>query len=116
MGESRGRWSFRSLGFPAPELQWEVRTSSGLLVGICDWAWPKYGLLGEFDGRVKYGRLLRDGQEPGDAVFDEKKREDLLREETGWPMVRFVWRDYERPSEIGRRLDRWLPRFRDLPA
>lgn len=116
VGESRGRWSFRVLGFPAPELQWEVRSASGELLGISDWAWPEHGLLGEFDGRVKYGRLLRDGQDPGDAVFDEKLREDKMREATQFAMVRFIWRDFDRVQEIGHRLDRWLPRFREWPA
>jgi hypothetical protein len=47
-------------------------------------------VLGEFDGRVEYGRLLRPGQAPGDAVFEEKRREDALRDER-WGMVRWVW-------------------------
>ncbi len=42
--------------------------------------------MGEFDGRIKYGRLLRPGQEAGDAVFEEKRREDAIRDE-GWKVV-----------------------------
>ena len=84
VGESRSRYLFYSLGLPAPRLQFEVFDASGRLVGITDFAWPERGLLGEFDGKVKYGRLLRDGDEPGDAVFREKVREDSLREVTGW--------------------------------
>jgi hypothetical protein len=64
IGESRGRWIFRAIGIPAPELQHEVYDSTGTLVGITDWWWERFGLLGEFDGRVKYGRLLRHGQDP----------------------------------------------------
>lgn len=116
VGESRGRWLFRSLGFPAPELQWEVRNDEGELIGTTDWAWPEHGLLGEFDGMVKYGRLLRPGQKPGDAVVDEKRREDLLREITQFSMVRLVWRDYEHPLAVAERLSRWLPRYRDWSA
>ncbi|KRB79593.1 hypothetical protein ASE01_22955 [Nocardioides sp. Root190] len=112
VGESRGRWLFRLLGFPAPQLQWEVRDARGNLLGTCDWAWPEHKLLGEFDGKVKYGRLLRPGQSAGDAVHDEKIREDLLREETQFAMVRLTWRDYEHPAALGARLDRWLPRTR----
>jgi hypothetical protein len=62
-------------------------------------------VVGEFDGRVKYGRLLRPGQDPGDAVFEEKRREDALRAED-WAVVRWTWADVERPG----RLSRWLQR------
>lgn len=116
VGESRGRWWFRELGFPAPELQWEVRDAKGELVGICDWAWPQHKLLGEFDGKVKYWRYLRPGQKPEDAVFEEKQREDLLREATQFAMVRFVWKDFEQPAGVAQRLERWVPRSRDWSA
>ncbi len=66
--------------------------------------WPEHGLLGEFDGRVKYGRLLRPGEEPGDAVFREKRREDELRRLTGFAMVRLVWADLHRPRETAARI------------
>ena len=56
-------------------------------------------MLGEFDGRVKYGRLLRPGQEPGDAVFEEKRREDAIRDE-GWGVVRWVWSDLQVPHRL----------------
>ncbi len=94
VGESRGRWAFRQMGIPCPDLQHEVHDGHGHLLGTTDWWWEQFGLLGEFDGRVKYGRLLKPGQEPGDVVFQEKRREDLLRETTGCRMIRFVWSDY----------------------
>jgi hypothetical protein len=103
-GESRGRHLFWAYGLPAPVLQFAVHDASGRLVGISDWAWPEHGLLGEFDGKVKYGRLLRPGQESGDAVFEEKRREDLLRETTGWGMFRMTWGDLYQPAETVRRL------------
>ena len=62
-------------------------------VGITDMAWPGHGLLGEFDGKMKYGRLLRPDESAGDAVFREKRREDALREATGFIVVRIVWAD-----------------------
>jgi hypothetical protein len=52
-------------------LQLEVRSAEGPDLGRADFAWEDARLLGEFDGRVKYGRLLRPGQDPGDAVFQE---------------------------------------------
>ena len=97
-GESRSRYFFYAHGLPAPELQWHVHDDSGRLCGITDFAWPEHRLLGEFDGRVKYGRLLRPGEQPGDAVFREKLREDLLRRVTGWRMVRLVWSDLAQPA------------------
>ncbi len=68
-GESRSRWLFFVEGIPAPELQFEVRDSDGVLLGTTDFAWRRHRLLGEFDGRVKYGRLLRPGQTPADALL-----------------------------------------------
>lgn len=109
-GESRGRWLFRVSGLPAPELQYEVYRADGTLVGICDWAWPDQGLLGEFDGRVKYGRLLRPGESAGDAVFREKRREDEIREITGDSMVRLIWADYLTPPTTAERIRRLLRR------
>ena len=66
-------------------------------------------MLGEFDGQVKYGRLLRPGQAPGDAVFDEKRREDALRDE-GWGMIRWVWDELGRPPALVARWRRALER------
>ena len=91
-GETRSRYLFWSQHLPMPELQFEVHDGHQL-VGVTDFAWPEHRLLGEFDGRVKYGRLLRPGEDPGDAVFREKKREDLLRRITGWSMIRITWGD-----------------------
>ncbi|WP_244929534.1 hypothetical protein [Nocardioides sp. W7] len=104
VGESRGRWFFRAEGVPAPALQFEVVDETGSLIATCDWGWPGHGLLGEFDGRLKYGRLLAPGQEPGDVVFAEKRREDLVREITGFRMIRIVWSDYDRPRLLGKRV------------
>lgn len=109
-GESRSRYLIWSQGLPAPELQYDVYDGDGVLVGTSDFAWPRHGLLGEFDGRVKYGRLLLPGQDPGDAVFAEKRREDRMREVTGWPMIRFVWDDLGQPVATGRRLAQYLGR------
>ncbi|UMG91938.1 type IV toxin-antitoxin system AbiEi family antitoxin domain-containing protein [Nocardioides sp. TF02-7] len=110
IGESRGRWGFKGIGIPCPELQHEVRDADGTLIGISDWWWERFGLLGEFDGRVKYGRLLQPGQDPGDAVFQEKVREDAMREARGARMIRFVWSDYDDPALMRQRFDRLIRR------
>jgi hypothetical protein len=90
VGEGRTRYLCWRAGLPMPELQYEVY-DAGVLIGIADFAWPAFGLLGEFDGKVKYGRLLRPDEEPGDAVFREKQREDHMRRVTGWRFVRITW-------------------------
>lgn len=108
VGESRGRWMFWTLGLPAPDLQVEVRNADGVVRGTCDWGWLRHGLLGEFDGRLKYGRILKPGQDVGEVVFAEKQREDELREITGCRMVRLIWSDYQRPRVIRERILRQL--------
>ncbi|MEZ5193985.1 MAG: hypothetical protein R2734_16850 [Nocardioides sp.] len=110
-GESRGRWLFRIGGLPCPETQFRVHDTTGRLVGITDWGWPDHGLLGEFDGRVKYGRDLWAAHAPeatGDVVFAEKQREDALREATGFAVVRLVWSDLDRPRLTVERVRRRL--------
>lgn len=107
VGESRGLWLFWSQHLPAPVLQYDVH-EGGRLVGRTDWGWPRHRGLGEFDGAVKYGRLLKPGQSPGDVVFAEKRREDLLREVTQFWVFRLVWSDFDTPSVTAQRLRRLL--------
>ncbi len=106
IGESRGIWCFWVVGIPRPEVQFDVCDSDGIVRGTCDWGWPAARLLGEFDGKIKYGRLLRPGQQAGDVVFAEKRREDELRELTRFGMLRLIWADYQRPRLIRERFER----------
>lgn len=110
IGEGRGFWLFWISGIPAPERQFKIYDASGALVATCDWGWPELNRYGEFDGRFKYGRLLRPGQDPGEVVFAEKQREDLVREITGGSMIRLVWQDYERPAVTIARLRHFIAR------
>lgn len=107
-GESRGRWMFRGSGIPAPILQFEIRDADGELIATSDWGWPEENVYGEFDGRFKYGRLLRPGQEPGEVVFAEKQREDSIRETTRGRMIRIIWTDFDRPRLLAQRVMRAL--------
>jgi hypothetical protein len=86
VGESRSRVAIALAGLPEPVLQWEV---AGFRT---DFGWPDHCVVGEFDGEIKYGRLLRPGQQPGDVVFAEKRREDALRAH-GLEVVRWTWQD-----------------------
>lgn len=107
-GESRGIWLCWSNHLPRPETQHMVYDENGALLGTTDWWWPGHRLLGEFDGKVKYGRLLKPGQDPGEVVFAEKQREDLLRRVSRCGMVRLVWSDYDRPRTAAARIRRAL--------
>jgi hypothetical protein len=91
-GESLTRVQFWRYGIPMPDLQHRVFDRSGLFVGEADFHWPDHRHLGEFDGKVKYERLLRPGESAADCVFREKRREDRMR--ASWfGMTRFTWTD-----------------------
>lgn len=92
VGESRSRVAMDAAGLTAPVLQYEIRGPSGVHIATVDFAWPNRRTVGEFDGRIKYGRLLQPGEEPGDAVYREKLREDAIRSE-GWTVVRWRWQE-----------------------
>jgi predicted transcriptional regulator of viral defense system len=90
VGESRSRVAIMRAGLPTPVLQWQVHRRDGLWIADVDFGWPGMRTVGEFDGKIKYGRLLRPGQSAGDAVYAEKLREDALRaEDLG--VVRWGW-------------------------
>lgn len=89
-GESLSRVRIRDAGLPAPALQHELRTSSGAFVARPDFFWEGAGVVGEFDGRGKYGC-----DEPGataETVHREKRREDAIRS-LGFEVVRWTWED-----------------------
>ena len=83
----------------------------GFEIARTDFVWEDDGLVGEFDGRLKYGRLLRPGQKPEDAVVEEKRREDAIRE-AGWGIVRWMWTDLQRPGLLADRVRRARERSR----
>jgi hypothetical protein len=91
-GESVTRVQFYRHAIPHPELQYAVHDRTGRLLGISDFYWPEHRHLGEFDGKVKYERLLRPGEPSSDTVFREKRREDEMRADLRG-MTRFVWAD-----------------------
>ena len=106
VGESRSRAIFVRAGLPEPLLQFEVRRD-GFLIGRSDFAWRQSWVLGEFDGLIKYGRLVRPGESAPDVLVREKVREDAMRAE-GWRMVRWIWADLDQPASLVSRLQRAL--------
>ncbi|UFS96471.1 hypothetical protein [Nocardia huaxiensis] len=91
-GESLSRVLIRRLGLPAPRSQGNVLTPDGRFVGRVDFYYENAGVLCEFDGRTRYGRLLRPGQSAAEAVAKEQTRENYLRA-LGFQVVRWTWDD-----------------------
>jgi hypothetical protein len=74
-----------------PQLQYHV-VDHGQLIGIADFSWDDHRHLGEFDGKIKYQKLLRPDETASDCVFREKRREDAMRADLRG-MTRFTWSD-----------------------
>ncbi|MCU1419800.1 MAG: hypothetical protein JWR57_969 [Mycetocola sp.] len=90
-GESVSRVGMHLLGFTAPILQMPFSDSAGD-IGIVDFWWPGFNLIGEFDGRGKYFRdEYTQGRSTADVVIAEKVREDRLRA-TGPSVTRWGWK------------------------
>lgn len=100
-GESLSRVRMRELGLPTPELQHVVRDSDGF-VGRVDFWWDDARVIGEFDGRSKYG-MEESIPQAADRLWDEKVREDRLRR-TGTTVVRWTWADAWRGAPMAARL------------
>lgn len=106
-GESICRYWLVVGGVPAPVLQYEVRDAAGVLLGRADFAWPERGVLGEFDGRIKYADRADAGESAVDVVMREKQRENRLRA-AGWWVLRWTWEDLRDGPGFARRLRGFL--------
>ncbi|WP_152361545.1 type IV toxin-antitoxin system AbiEi family antitoxin domain-containing protein [Microlunatus speluncae] len=109
VGESVSRVVMVDLEVPPPVLQFEVLNERDEEVACVDFCWPAQRTVGEFDGKIKYGRLLKPGQSVSDVLFAEKQREDAIRD-LGWQVVRWVWDDLRRPDALADRLTRAFAR------
>lgn len=99
VGESISRVRILRDGLPKPDLQVEIVGAFGEVIARVDFYWPEFRTAGEFDGKVKYGRLLTDGQKVEDVLV----REDAVRGE-GHEMARWIWEDCWQRDVIGRRV------------
>jgi hypothetical protein len=102
-GETLSRLAIVRLGFPEPLLQTRhVNPRGGFY--LTDHEWPEYKAIGEFDGYGKYlKRALKPGEDAGRVVYEEKIREDHLRDE-GNGVARWGAPELRNPEEIARRL------------
>ncbi|GEN79320.1 type IV toxin-antitoxin system AbiEi family antitoxin domain-containing protein [Actinotalea fermentans] len=102
-GESWSAVVMHEGGIPRPERQHVFVDEEGF-IGRTDFWWPCSRVVGEFDGRVKYGRANPSGRPPEEVLWGEKLREDRLRA-TGVRVVRWTTADLRRPTA-------WLQRLR----
>ena len=98
--ESLSRVQMQRAGIPTPVTQFKVFLN-GRLVATTDFGWEDTGLVGECDGKVKYGELLRQGETAEDAVMREKRREELIREAGYW-IARWGWQEACDQAELAR--------------
>lgn len=98
VGESRTIHLCFASRLPLPQTQHGVRDSSGTLIGRVDFAWPELGVFLEFDGLVKYEKLLQPGERASDVVVREKLREQQICDATGWRCIRITWDDLRYPA------------------
>lgn len=74
----------------AMDLPWEPQLQLESVGARADFELKGLGVIVEFDGRVKY--VTEDGEPDVRALWEEKKREDLIRE-LGYEFVRVYWED-----------------------
>lgn len=104
-GESWSRVIFQEWGLAPPELQKQLRLPDGRSARVDFW-WEGAGVVGEFDGMVKYRPDAGLGARPAeDTVIAEKQREDQLRS-LGLRVVRWVWADLWDPARLAGMLRR----------
>jgi hypothetical protein len=104
VGETRTGLLLNDHGLLDAEPQWEVSHPSGRLAGIVDSALHREGVMIEFDGLIKYGRLLKPGQTISDVIMAERAREKLIEELTGYWMIRLIWADLENGAATADRI------------
>ncbi len=101
VGESISRVRMAAAGLPAPQLQVNVFDEFGTWLARTDFGWEMLGVLGEFDGRIKY---VGTSDQVARTVMLEKDREDRLRE-LGWAVVRWKWADLADLDGFRRRIE-----------
>lgn len=104
IGESRCMWVCFQQHLPMPVPQFEIKDASGRVVARVDFAWPELGVFMEFDGRIKYEKLLQPGERASDVVIREKQREEMICRLTGWRCIRVTWADLVFPERLAAKI------------
>ena len=104
VGETLLRLTMAEAGLPAPVAQYPVRDGNGDIAYTVDFCLPEYGLVIEFDGDGKY----LAGGDTAAAVLREKRRENRIRELTGFLVIRVEWSELSDPSRLVAKLRRAL--------
>lgn len=99
VGESRSRVLFVREQLPIPMEQVDVFDAYDRWLARVDFLWDEFGVIGEFDGRIKYRRDGVASMDAEEVVYREKLREDALRR-AGWTVVRWTWRDLNTPGVV----------------
>ncbi|MBM7806903.1 hypothetical protein JOD57_002740 [Geodermatophilus bullaregiensis] len=99
--ETRGRLALLASGLPRPELQVELHGPRGFVARVDAW-YEDAAVAIEFDGRVKYLNP-HPGRTPGDVLWDEKRREDRVRE-LDVRVVRITHEDLRAPRAVAARV------------
>lgn len=99
--ESLSRARMFQLGMPRPQLQTEFTDARGFVARV-DFYWPRLGLVGEADGRLKYAVPEgSSGQEAVDSLLREKQRELRLRRcAEVRDVLRWTWDDAIAPARL----------------
>lgn len=79
--ETRLRLAVLRAGLPEPQLNWALRTSSGVEIARLDLAYPRFKIGAEYDGRVH--------AEDVDQFRKDADRWDAIRAQ-GWQHVRIL--------------------------
>lgn len=98
-GESASRAQIWEAGLQMPQLQTAHRLEDGSSVRP-DMEWREAGVVGEFDGLIKYSRAQAlSGQTADRVLVQEKRREEALNR-AGRKVVRWTWADLKVPGRV----------------
>jgi len=115
VGESLLRVAMHQERLPEPELQIRIIGPDGTIIARCDLGYPQLGVLIEFDGAIKYGKLLQPGESAPDVVVAEKIREDRIRDQ-GYVVVRVAWAELTDSAVLAAKINTALTRGRTVVA
>jgi hypothetical protein len=90
VSESLARVLFAQVALPPPKLQVPIYDRTGM-IGIVDFLFEMQRTIVEVDGRTKY-------RNDPDSLFQEKLREDRLRE-AGFEVTRLIWAELVGPPQ-----------------